>query len=277
MQTYKWYRFTMQGMANERTPRTLKTVESTCAILNALKNLDGSGVTELANYLDISKGAAYNHLVTLHEQQFIHKDDENQYHLSLRFLNIGEYLRHRHRLYQAGRPETEQLAADTGEYAHLMTEEFGRGFYLYKARGERGIAEDFHQMKSEQPDYLHLSSTGKAILAHLSEERIDRIVEIHGAPEKTAKTITTRDELFDELAQIREQGYALNDQEEVRGTRAVGAPIIDPKEGVLGAISVSGPISRFPDDQFYEELPELVMKRANIIEVYLETQEFERE
>jgi len=53
-------------MTTETSPGTLKAVETMCAVLAAIRDLKGAGVTEVADHLGISKGGAYNHLSTLH-------------------------------------------------------------------------------------------------------------------------------------------------------------------------------------------------------------------
>lgn len=259
-------------MSDDGGPRTLTTVERTCEILAALKELDGAGVTEIAEHIEMSKGGAYNHLATLHDQEFVVKMDD-EYRLSGHFFNMGEYVKHRDPLYTVSRPVIDQLAEETGESAHLMIEQFGKGFYYHKAQGQKGISEEFHLNLLEETDYLHWSSTGKAVLAELSEERARSILKRQGMPKITEFTKTDPDELFKELEEVREQGYALNDEEQIRGARAVGAAITTYNDNVLGAISISGPTSRIDDEKFHETYPELVRRMKNVIEVNLETQD----
>lgn len=251
-------------------PRTLTTVENTCAVIDALKEHDGATITELADHLGMSKGGVYNHLVTLEGAQFVRKVDD-VYRLSARFFNVGEYVKHHDPLYRSGKTEVERLAEETGESTHLMVEQFGRGYYYHKVPAERGISREFHRNLMEHSDYLHWSSTGKAVLAELPPERVHRVIDRHGLPAETEHTITDEDELLDELATIRERGYALQDEEQILGARAVGSAVTDADGRVLGAISVSGPVSRIDDEMFREELPELVTRTTNVVEVNLET------
>nr|WP_239640665.1 IclR family transcriptional regulator C-terminal domain-containing protein [Haloferax denitrificans] len=92
-------------------------------------------------------------------------------------------------------------------------------------------------------------------------------MEQRGLPAQTKNTVTDRDALFEELEQIRERGYAYNDEEEIRGFRAIAAPIEDPSGEVLGSVSVSGPTSLLQGEQFQEHVPKLVTQSANVIEV----------
>lgn len=252
--------------------RSLKTVERTCVIIQALQQLNGAGVTELADYLGFSKGAVHNHLATLHEQQYVMKDGDD-YRLSYRFLNHGSYVQNQSTLTNASKPELRRLAEETGEYANLQVEAFGKGFYLAKIPGRKGISREFQAKMFEHPHSLHFSSTGKAILASLPRERTQAILDRDGLAAKTSHTITDREELLQELDEIRNRGYALNDEEEVLGARAVGAPVTNSDGEVLGAISVSGPNSRIKDEFFHDELPGKVVDTANLIEVSLETSE----
>lgn len=112
-----------------------------------------------------------------------------------------------------------------------------------------------------------MEELAEAILGFLPENRVHEILDQHGLPERTAKTITDRTTLFDELETIRERSYAYNDEEEVEGLRAVGAPVIDRDETVLGSLSVAGPTSQLKGAPFNEELPKQVQRAANVIEM----------
>lgn len=250
--------------------RTLKTVETTSRILSALQRQGKAGVTELAHELDLSKGAVYNHLVTLRKQGFVVKKND-KYKLSNLFINYGKSVQQQSPLYTVGKQYVDQLADETEEYAHLMVEENGLGYYLYRERGENAIAEEFHARKNQKPDYLHHSSTGKAILAEFPRERVEEIIEEHGLPQSTEKTITTKEALFDELEKTRDRGYATYDGEEVSGTRAVGVAIVDEQSNTYGAISVSGAVTRLQGSRWEEEIPRQVKRMANLIEIDLQT------
>ncbi|ADQ69037.1 IclR family transcriptional regulator [Halogeometricum borinquense] len=255
-------------MANS-SPRTLSTVENTCRVIDTLEEMDGATVTELADALGLSKPGVYNHLATLKKMEFVVKSD-GEYRLSLKFLNKGRYVLDTNLLHIAGENVTKELAEETGEFSHLMTCEFGRGVYLHKVQGEKGISENFNKMKRRTHDFLHWSSSGKAYLAHLPPEEARTIVEEQGLPSMNENTITDQAELFEEFETIRKQGYAINDQEEILGTRAIGAPIQN-DNGLYGAISISGPKSRFSFEKLHNELSEKVIEAANIISVNIST------
>ncbi|WP_254546515.1 IclR family transcriptional regulator [Halomarina pelagica] len=256
----------MTDQPTTASPRTLKTVARAFDVVRALEELDGAGVTELAEHLDLSKSVVYNYLTTLRDEKFVVKEGDT-YSLSLQFLLVGEYVRNQNVLYRIGKGEVEELAEKTGEYAHLSTEQHGLSVNLYKVSGEKAVGSDYQTSKLQRADYLHFSATGKAILAHLPRERVNWIVDTYGLPRKTEETITDRDALFAELEHVRERGYALNDEEEIKGLQAVGAPVRNRHGRVLGSVSVSGPVKRMNDPDYHRTVVESVVNAANVIEV----------
>jgi len=253
-------------MTKDTSPRILKTVNLTCEILQALKETDQSGVTELAEELNLSKGAVYNHLATLQENGLVVKEG-TEYKLGLRLMNFGEYVKNRSIVFREGKQETEEIAAETGEYAHLMALQNGEGIHIHRAEGEKAVGDEYYHQSQADIDPLYYSATGKAALAFLDESEVEKILNQVSLTPITENTITDRYRLLDELAQIREQGFALNDEEQFLGLRAVGSPILDTDNQVLGAISVSGPASRISEERFKNALPKKIKEVSNIISI----------
>lgn len=241
----------------------IKATETTFAIVNALMELDGAGVTELANHLGLPKSNVHNYLSTLQQEEYVIKKGST-YTVGIRFLELGAYARDRMDIYEIAKPEVEKLADETGELANLLVEEHGRGSYLHRARGENAVQVEAY---TGTRVYLHSTALGKAILAYLPEERVDEIIETHGLPPSTDKTVTTRAELDAILDDIRDRGYAVDDEERLKGLRCVAAPILSNDDRVLGAVSVSGPTNRMKGDRFETTIPEKLLETVNVIEL----------
>lgn len=241
----------------------VRTAEKTLRIIEALKRLDGAGVTELANEIDFGKSTVHNHLSTLEEQEYVVKEGDI-YRLSLRFLELGGYVRKKMDLHRRAKPEVLRLAEETGELANIATHEYGRCVYLYRSKGDDAVDLDTH---TGFPIAMHNTALGKAILAHLPEDEVHRILDQCGMEATTSETITDREILFDELEQIRERGYALDREERLTGLRCVASPIKSPDGPVWGAISVAGPTHRIQGDRFKDKIPELVLSAANVVEI----------
>ncbi|QRV17640.1 IclR family transcriptional regulator [Haloterrigena salifodinae] len=241
----------------------VQAAATTFRIIETLHELNGAGVSELADELEMPKSTVHDHLQTLNEAEYLVKRDGG-YHVGARFLELGGFARSQMKLYQIATPEIEKLAEETGEHANLMIEEHGKGIFLNKAKGRDAVNLDTHIGKRV---HLHTTALGKAILSKRSEAFVDEIIDRHGLPRVTEKTLTDADELKSQLAEIRERGYAIDDEERVAGMRCVAAPICDSDETPLGAISVSGPTNRFNDETFRTEIPKTVLSTANVIEV----------
>ncbi|WP_114579449.1 IclR family transcriptional regulator [Saliphagus sp. LR7] len=247
-------------MSQARNP--VGATETTFAIIEAIDELDGCGVTDLADHLGMPKSTVHNYLSTLEQEEYIHKE-EASYQVGIKFLDIGASARRRLPIYEVAKPEVNKLAEETGELANLLIEDHGKGVYVHQARGEQAVQVD--SSVGARVD-LHATAFGKAILAHLPVSRVDDIIEHHGLPQRTERTVGTREELETVLDEIRERGYAVDDQERLEGLRCVAAPILTDSR-VLGAVSLSGPGNRMQGDYFEEELPMRLLETVNVIEL----------
>lgn len=254
-------------MSQDDEPRRIQSADRVCDILEHLRETGGTTVSELADAVGLSPGTAHTYLATLESRGFVRKYD-GEYRLGLELLPYGEHVRLQNDLYRAAKAELHRLAHGSNATAHLMTEYDGRLVVLHEAFGEDAIGTEFHPRKRERPQtHLHCTAAGKAILAHMPDYRVAEIIHDHGLVSYTPSTITDSDELAAELEVVRERGFALNDQEQMQGIRAVGAPILYDGEHVLGAVSLSGSASNWSGNRFREEFPEKVMRAANAIEV----------
>jgi len=263
-QLFDWGRIRV-SMHNE-AKHPVSTSQKTIRILDALHGLGSAGVTELASAVEMNKSTVHNHLSTLKSEDLVvQRDDE--YMLGLRLLEFGGRARDQRSLYEVATPEIERLADQTGELANLVVEEYGHGVYLVCEQGDKAVNLDIYPGVRR---LLHVTASGKAILAHLPTERVDEIIEHHGLPAKTDQSITDRDVLLDHLQEVRDQGFAVDDEEHINGLRCIGTPILTDDGTVLGAVSISIPVTRMDDDRFYNEVPDIVRSATNVIELHIQ-------
>ncbi len=111
---------------------------------------------------------------------------------------------------------------------------------------------------------MHCSAVGKAVFSATSDKIISKILHQHGMPRRTVKTITTPSALRLELVRIREQGYAVDDEENAVGLRCIAAPIFNEVGDVIAAASVSGPMARIGDERI-PKLGQMVQDVATTI------------
>lgn len=252
-------------MANDSGHRPVETVDTAFEIIDVLKRRDGAGITEIADELGLAKSTVHRHVKTL-EARGLLLQEGNSYRISTWFLDYGIHVRNRHPLFDVVKPKVDELAAETDEKVWCVIEEHGMGVHIYGAEGRHSV-KTHARIGKRTP--LHQFAAGKAILAHLPDERVDEILTEYGLAAKTSQTITDRDELNEQLETIRERGYAFNREESVRGVHAVGAPIRNQSGTAIGAISVAGPANRLRDTALAEELPTLLLGATNEVEINL--------
>lgn len=245
---------------NDPTP--LKTVEKSVNIILALNRSEGMSFPDLADEFEMPTSTIHDYVQTLESLELIVKDND-EYRVSTRFLGIGIRAREQMEIFQVAGPQVQELAQNTEEHAALMIEEHDVGVLLYISQGQNaldlGVTTGFRMA-------LPTNAPGKAILANLSRERVERILDKHGLPKITKNTITEREELFKELSEIRERGFATDNEERAEGVRAVAAPIV-PADNVQGALAISGPAHRMEGEWFDEELPDILLKATNVVEI----------
>ncbi|MFB6201045.1 MAG: IclR family transcriptional regulator [Halorhabdus sp.] len=252
-------------MNETRKGKWLETTGTSLKVLRALKELDGATISEVADHLDRPKSTVLNHLVTLAEARYA-VEEEGEYYPALGLLDFGEYVRHRKPGYDLAEQYTEQLTEETGLRSIFVVEEHGRGVFLHTKPGEHS---DFRHERLGNVLYLHDTAVGKALLAELPAERVERILDRWGLPAETDNTITDRETLLEELDAVRERGYALNYGENIEGLNAVGVAVSDEDDGLLGAFSVSGAKRQLSGTRLEEAVPQKLLGVANEFELEL--------
>jgi len=242
---------------------TVRTAETAFAVLEYLKDADEATVSAVAADLGYAKSTASRHLSTLVEMGYVVREGD-EFRVGLKFLDLGQHARTRRAGYKLAKAKVEEIAAQTGERAQFIVEEHGEAVYLHRSFGEHAVRTD-PGIGSRIP--LHATSAGKAILAHLPEAERREVLDQADFEPVTEHTITDRKRLLEELDTVRERGYSFNQQENLKGLHAVGVAVSGPEDGIIGALSVSGPTHRLEGEWFREELPSLLLGTANELEL----------
>ena len=253
-------------MPEHEAKNAVQTSRMTFRVIEALEQLKNANLTEVAEYLGEPKSTVHNHLNTLVESCYLTKNS-GTYKLGLRFTELGEKCKQRYPVYKVGEEEVEKLAAETEELANLAVEEHGRVVYLHRAEGQSSISTDTFAGKRVA---LHSTALGKAMLAFMEEERVEKIIDNSELAAETEHTITERGDLWEELESIKQNEVAYDDEERAYGIRCVAAPILaqNSKE-LLGAVSISAPKHRMKEERFTETFPEILQNAANVIQIEL--------
>lgn len=240
--------------------KTIGAVKTTFEILNVLSEIEPAGVSEIAEEANVSTSTVFTHLNTLLQEKYLVKDDTT-YKRSLQFLADGGAIRQQYEVAELLEEKVDKLAMETGEIAGAAVEERGQRVILYRSAGDVAVGDN---IDIGNHSYMHWTSLGKAILAHLSPAKRSKVIDTHGLPRGTEQTFINQDELEDELKQIRHQGYALDNEEHLRGVRGVAVPIISANEEVICSIGITGPRNRFHSTYLSELINSLEYMRNEI-------------
>lgn len=244
--------------------RTLKSGVRMLRVIEALKENGGMGVTDLAVALDVSKSTVHAHLATLAEEGYVFKDGNDKYKLGLKFLDVGTVARENREDLHPTKRKIREVADQTGEKAWCIVEERGKAVFLYEAQGENAIQTFAYPGKRAE---LFELAGGRAILANVATERREALLDEYQRKGRLEAVPFSPSELKGDLERIREREYAFNHEYYVKHVAAVGVPIMDNRDVVRGALSISGPIHRLEGRKLEEEFPKLLLGIANEIGV----------
>lgn len=238
----------------------LTTVVRAFDTLEVLWRIDGGGVTDVADTLDLPKSTAYEYLKTLEATGFV-VNDGGEYRLSLKLLAVGSRIQYRMRLFHVSTPEIKKLAETTGEAANVTIEERHQAVILTREGSVEGLNLGTYPGFTSP---MHSLAPGKVILAHRSRSFVDEVLDERGLAPVTSETITDRDALFEELDRIADRGYAVDWDEHVVGMGLVSVPI-EHEGDVLGAVSVVCPTTTLVDEDRREDFVEAVRNASKVI------------
>lgn len=247
-------------------PYSIRSVERVCDILDLLSETpSGVSMSEIARITGLPKSSAFRYLTVLESRQYVERGAEDgEYKLGLAFLPIQS--RHVEVLHQRSRPYLERLRDRFGESINLGVLDGRRVIYV-------DILESPQAMRlAARPgdrDYIHSTALGKAIAAHLPEDRVRAILDAEGMPRLTSTTITDPEEYLQELQTVNTMGYAVDERENEPEGRCLAVPILGYR--VPAAISLSAPQSRFPVGRIKEAAAEFGNAARRIAEDLAET------
>jgi IclR family acetate operon transcriptional repressor len=214
------------------------------------------GLPELSRALGIPKPTMFRYVVTLQERGYVQKSyDGEAYTLGLKILELSTRTLGQATLHEIALPHMRTLLDQFRETVNLGVLEGNQVVYVEILESPQPL-----KMSSQVGgrDYAHSTALGKSILAYRSAQEVDALTHVTGLPKFTHNTPGSLPELKDGLAQVREQGYAVDDEQNEEGTRCVGAPIFDHEGVAIAAVSISGPSVRI-DNAMMEEMGAAVL------------------
>ena len=227
----------------------IKSLDRGIKILDFLAERKAAGITEVASFFRISRSSAFLFLETLRINSLVEKDSKTKKCK----INAG-ILRYSNSFIddsfvKIAHPFLEKLCVLTKENSYCCALSSDRVLVIDQVNSQE-ILGCFKQLGREEKIYC--TSTGKVILAFLPDETQERIINSIELLPLTDKTITSKDVLREQLKEIKVDGYALDNEENVVGVRGLAAPVWDYNGEVNCCVGISVPAMRLEENKFPE-------------------------
>jgi IclR family KDG regulon transcriptional repressor len=238
-----------KGDMNNESPsrEQVTSVERALSILELLASKhQGLSTSEISRFARLPKSSTSYLLRTLVGRGYVRRDAETGHHtLGIRVLSLGGQAVQGMALREVAIPHLRQLVERTRLGAHLAILDHGEAVYVERIESPGFIKMDIWNGRRVAPQ---VTAVGKALICHLERPEVQEIVGRHPITPASSRTIINLPRLMEELAEIRQRGYAIDNEEHAVGVRCVAAPVFAAGGEVVAAIGVSGTVSQINDD-----------------------------
>jgi len=246
---------------------SVKTVDRLVRVLDCFsRERPVWSLTELSRELQIPKSTLHRFLTALESHGILRSDPrDRRWRLGYRLLIWGSLAGESMDLRHIARPMMDELVATTGETVILTAYHNQEVVCIEKVETDHPVRMTLDVGTRRPP---HAGASSKVLMAYLPDEEVQAIIRDRGLPRLCVNTITDPDRLREELARIREQGYAESHEETDLGAWGVATPIFDRDGRVVAAIGVAGPRSRYTEERA-REFVQICCRAANRISALL--------
>ncbi|WP_326687173.1 MULTISPECIES: IclR family transcriptional regulator [unclassified Streptomyces] len=232
----------------------VQSLERAFDLLERMADAGGEvGLSELSSASGLPLPTIHRLMRTLVSCGYVRQQPNRRYALGPRLIRLGESAARL--LGTWARPYLARLVEETGETSNMALLDGDEVVYVAQVPSRHSMRMFTEVGRRVLP---HSTGVGKALLSHTPDEQVRALLARTGMPAATEKTITTPEGFLDALAQVRESGYATDDNEQEIGVRCIAVSV--PDSPTAAAISISGPAGRVTDtatDKFVPLLHEV--------------------
>lgn len=225
-----------------------------------------AGLPELSAAMKLHKTTTHRIAHVLESRGLLRRaPDSNRYRLGLHLYDLGCHALDSVNLRDEARPIMTRVAYEVGETVHLAVLDRAEVLYIERIEAQRSLTMG-SKLGARNPVYC--TALGKAILAFSSESEVDQALAGCRMEARTRNTITNVLSFKRELERICDRGYSIDDEEIEDGIRCISAPILNPANRAVAAISTSGPSSRITPNRF-QSIGKTLLKAAEEISTHI--------
>lgn len=229
----------------KRSGTMVQSVARALEILRFFEVNHELGISEIAERMDMSKSTVYGLVNTLTAYNFLEQSPKSKkYRLGMKLFEYGNMVQRRMDIRKEAKPWLQLIADKYKTTAHLATHSDGEIIYIDKVDNTSSVVV-YSQIGKRAP--MHCTGVGKALLAYQPEEYLEAHVLSKPLARMTENTITDAAKLREALEEVRQRGYAVDDEEIEPGLHCIAAPVFDHKKQAVVALSISFPYGRLWD------------------------------
>lgn len=248
----------------------VQVLDRTFAVLQTIADADTDpAAAQIARYLRLHKSTVHRLLVVLEHYRLITKGADGAYRLGTRLIELGERAIARLKLSEHAGPFLRDIANETGEGAHVTILSGAEMLSVAHVEGRWSLQS---LTRTGQRTHIHCTAAGKAVLAFLSEEACDAVIAKLNLARYTRRTLVKPSAIKMDLIGVRNNGFAIDDEEFEEGLRCVSAPVFDHGGHVIASISMAAPVFRLRKDRL-PQVGRIVMAAARGLSAELGYQE----
>lgn len=247
----------MPETGNEKTTQPNQSGEKLLKIMEYLADQgQPSRVLDIANALHMNTSTALRFLLTLKSCGYVEQDPEtSRYYLTFKICNLAGKVSASADIRNLARPYLVKLSRIFGESCCLAIESDLSVTYIDVVEGPDSMIRSMQRIGNVAP--MHCTGIGKLLLLNAGPDKLDRLVASKGLTRFTKHTLTSREQLMEELSSVRQRGYAYDDEECEIGARCIAFPIRDYTGQVIAGFSVTGLAARLTDAVIEARMEEL--------------------
>ncbi len=231
-----------KGFDSDPSQVVNQSLDRAIDLLDSLAAGGAMTLSQLSVAMGQSSATLYRLLTTFQLRDMVEVDPLTQaWSIGPATFRLGTAFLRRADVVERARPAMRRLMEATGETSNLGMERGHQVLFISQVETHESIRA-FFPPGTLSP--LHASGIGKALLAHLPQDRLIRLLGQGPLERFTGRTLADPEKLMAELQLIRQQGYAFDDEEKAEGMRCIAAPILNIHGEAVAGISISGPSNR---------------------------------
>ncbi|MDW7738850.1 MAG: IclR family transcriptional regulator [Bacillota bacterium] len=228
------------------TKYPVHTLEKSLEIIEAMKEAPAGGIriVDISKKLNIGKSTIHRILSTLAAYGYVEKCSEGRkYRLGWKLFEIGSLIPRQRNLNNIDMIILEELSDKCEATVNLGIRINDKVAIIAKVDPQKIPFKAGPYLGEQEP--LHATALGKILISELDDDKIKSIFKSPELVKYTNNTIDSLRKLRDVLARVREQGYAVDQEELCEGISCIAMPIRNYEQNIVAALSVSGPSFRF--------------------------------